>query len=144
MEKYIPYMIAAVIIIAAIFIFKILNSKSIPSDYLSIVDFGAVPDDETDDFKAITACIAAAEKDNKIVLIPKGTFRHSKGIDIAIVGLRLPIPSITVIVITIPIAPPSKYILFISKIPLNEPLPNIIITRTANKKAVPCTNTFDS
>ncbi|MBO5146315.1 MAG: right-handed parallel beta-helix repeat-containing protein [Lachnospiraceae bacterium] len=45
-----------------------------PSNSYSIADFGAVADDGKDDYEAITACVAAANEDQKDVYIPAGTY----------------------------------------------------------------------
>jgi len=45
---------------------------------LSIVSYGATPNDSSDDQLAIEKCIAAAKIQGKTVFIPEGTFRHSK------------------------------------------------------------------
>ena len=44
---------------------------------LSIITFGATPNDSTDDQTAIENCISAAKIEGKTVYIPKGKFRHS-------------------------------------------------------------------
>jgi hypothetical protein len=62
-----------------------------PTDFLSIADFGARPNDSSfDNTSAIRSCIAAAQKQGKGVWIPTGTFYltvaqdnlHAKGITI--------------------------------------------------------------
>jgi len=45
-----------------------------PENSLSITEFGAVPNDETDDTRAILECIKAAQKQGKEVWIPEGVF----------------------------------------------------------------------
>lgn len=45
--------------------------------FLSAADFGATGDDDTDDTKAIAACIAAAKQQGKIAWIPAGAYRQS-------------------------------------------------------------------
>ncbi|ASZ09693.1 Ig-like domain-containing protein [Chitinophaga pendula] len=46
----------------------------IPANYLSVTAYGAVPDDNNDDFAAFTQCIAAAAAQGKHVYIPAGRF----------------------------------------------------------------------
>jgi hypothetical protein len=46
----------------------------LPANFLSITDFGATPDDTTDDQPAIQNCIDTAHRQNKGCYIPKGTF----------------------------------------------------------------------
>jgi hypothetical protein len=45
-----------------------------PENALNVADFGAVPDDDGDDAKAIAACIKKAIEEKKEVYIPAGTF----------------------------------------------------------------------
>lgn len=45
-----------------------------PENSYSITEYGAVADDGKDDYKAIVACILAANKDGKDVYIPEGTY----------------------------------------------------------------------
>jgi hypothetical protein len=47
-----------------------------PSGSLSITDFGATPNDTTDDTAAINRAISAARSQGKGVFVPAGTFRH--------------------------------------------------------------------
>lgn len=46
-----------------------------PEGSLSLTDFGAVPNDETDDSPAFTACVEAAKKSGAAVWIPEGVFQ---------------------------------------------------------------------
>src|SRR6266542_2753723 len=46
-----------------------------PANFLSLIDCGATPDDDTDDQSAIQKCIDAARAQGKGLYIPKGTFR---------------------------------------------------------------------
>ena len=61
-----------------------------PQNSLSIVDFGATPNDGTDDYAAIEACIAAAKEQNKEVWIPGGKFRleNKKALEVQGVTIR--------------------------------------------------------
>ena len=45
-----------------------------PENSYSVVDFGARPDDNKDDYSAILACIAAADAEGKDVYFPPGTY----------------------------------------------------------------------
>ncbi|MBO5796996.1 MAG: hypothetical protein J6R77_01445 [Clostridia bacterium] len=58
--------------------------RKMPEECLSIVDFGATPDDDTDDSDAIEACFKAAGEQGKHVFVPAGTFIQSR---------RIPIPA---------------------------------------------------
>jgi len=49
-----------------------------PDNFLSITDFGATPNDTTDDSNAIDACIQAAKQQGKGVWIPEGVFYQSR------------------------------------------------------------------
>jgi hypothetical protein len=51
--------------------------KTMPAGYLSIVDFGATPDDDSDDGAAIQACINHARAAKMGVWIPAGRFESS-------------------------------------------------------------------
>ena len=46
-----------------------------PENSLSVVDYGANPNDDQDDYSAIHACIAAADAAGKNVYFPAGTYR---------------------------------------------------------------------
>lgn len=50
-----------------------------PTDFLSITDFGAIPNDRLDDTNAINGCISAAKSAGKGVFIPEGTFNRIQG-----------------------------------------------------------------
>ena len=45
-----------------------------PDGYLSVTDYGAVPNDGNDDYNAFVSCIAAARSQHKGVWLPAGTF----------------------------------------------------------------------
>ncbi|WP_310602149.1 CARDB domain-containing protein [Anaerosporobacter sp.] len=45
-----------------------------PKNSYSVADYGAIADDGEDDYVAIKACVAAADKDGKNVYIPAGTY----------------------------------------------------------------------
>lgn len=49
-----------------------------PTNSLSVVDFGAKPNDDTDDATAINNCIYAAKNSKKDVYFPAGTYKMSK------------------------------------------------------------------
>jgi hypothetical protein len=60
-----------------------------PGGALSIVDYGAIADDDRDDGLAIAKCIAAARAAKAEVWIPPGTFHSTTGaIDVASVTIR--------------------------------------------------------
>jgi hypothetical protein len=59
-----------------------------PHDSLSLTDFGAMPDDETDDSAAFAACIEAAKLSQASVWIPEGEFRLN-GPRLKLGGLRI-------------------------------------------------------
>lgn len=59
-----------------------------PEGYLSVTDFGAVPDDGKDDFAAITACIEKARSDGRGVWIPPGVFHQTAPIVLDHVKVR--------------------------------------------------------
>jgi hypothetical protein len=52
---------------------------TMPENFLSITDFGAVPDDGKDDSNAFDACLKAAIEQKKGVWIPAGVFNFSSG-----------------------------------------------------------------
>ena len=59
-----------------------------PDGFLSITDFGAVPDDGKDDLAAINACITKAKAENKGVWIPPGTFHQTAPLELDHVRVR--------------------------------------------------------
>jgi hypothetical protein len=59
-----------------------------PDNSLSILEFGATPDDETNDAAALVACMEAARQSGKSVWIPQGTFRLD-GPRLPAAGVRL-------------------------------------------------------
>ena len=46
-----------------------------PTNSVSMADFGATPDDDTDDAEAFLRCLEAAKQQHKIAWIPAGTYR---------------------------------------------------------------------
>lgn len=54
-----------------------IRQRAAGTDTLSIVDFGATPDDTTDDTAAINQAITAARSQGKIVFVPQGKFNHT-------------------------------------------------------------------
>lgn len=63
--------------------------KTKPEGYLSIADFGAVPDDGKDDGDAIQACIDQARAAKTGVWIPEGTFESNvHGFDVSDVTIQ--------------------------------------------------------
>ncbi len=60
-----------------------------PSGYLSIVDCGATPNDNSDDSNALLACISQADSEGRGLFIPPGVFNsYSK---------PLPVPGLTIV-----------------------------------------------
>ncbi|HEX2948487.1 MAG TPA: glycosyl hydrolase family 28-related protein, partial [Armatimonadota bacterium] len=59
-----------------------------PSGFLSVTDFGATPNDTTDDAAAIEKCIAEAKAQQKGVWLPAGTFIQSHSIAASDVTVR--------------------------------------------------------
>ncbi|RRJ96116.1 hypothetical protein Ga0100231_019445 [Opitutaceae bacterium TAV4] len=59
-----------------------------PGTYLSVLDFGARPDDDTDDTAAIKACIDAAMTQKKTVWFPPGVYHHNQQFRLDGVKLR--------------------------------------------------------
>lgn len=65
---------------AAFYVIDLVDFEAVPAPLaqpagaLSIVDFGATPDDNTDDSAAIARAITAAQTQNKVLYIPKGVF----------------------------------------------------------------------
>ncbi len=49
-----------------------------PEGFISVKDFGATPDDDSDDTEALKACIAKAKAEGKGVWIPKGCFLQNE------------------------------------------------------------------
>jgi hypothetical protein len=56
---------------------QVAPALTMPDGYLSITDFGAVPNDGKDDGDAIRACISTARAQKKGVWIPAGTFESA-------------------------------------------------------------------
>lgn len=65
---------------AAFYVIDLVDFEEVPAPLaqpegsLSITDYGATPDDGTDDSAAIRKAIAVAQAQNKVLFIPKGTF----------------------------------------------------------------------
>ena len=57
-------------------------SKTPPAGHLSAADFGATPDDDTDDTHAIQAGLAAAKEAGKALWLPPGLYLQSASIDV--------------------------------------------------------------
>jgi Pectate lyase superfamily protein len=60
-----------------------------PAGALSVTSYGAVPDDEEDDWAAFNACIRAAMADGKSVYIPPGRYLLSDKLDLEGAGLKI-------------------------------------------------------
>lgn len=69
-------------------VFLSLSLSIFSQKKLSIVAYGATPNDSTDDQKAIENCIAAAKIKGKTVYIPKGKYRHSGLINLDGVSMK--------------------------------------------------------
>ncbi|MDF7824129.1 carbohydrate-binding protein [Pontiellaceae bacterium B12227] len=62
---------------------------NVPSEYLNVLDYGAVTNDGVDDLAAFNACISAAKSAGKGVYVPDGVFHLSSRLlvsDVAIQG----------------------------------------------------------
>ncbi|NLG84059.1 MAG: carbohydrate-binding protein [Firmicutes bacterium] len=57
---------------------QVAPPKTKPDNYLSITDFGAVPNDTVDDSQAIQQCIITASQQGKGVWIPEGVFYQTQ------------------------------------------------------------------
>jgi hypothetical protein len=53
-----------------------------PGDSISVTEFGAVGDGESDATAALRSCIAAARQRNKTIWVPRGTFKITGDIDL--------------------------------------------------------------
>lgn len=60
-----------------------------PANYLSVTAYGAVADDQTDDFAAFNACIAAAASQGKNVYIPAGRFLLSDKLPLNVSNMKI-------------------------------------------------------
>jgi len=60
-----------------------------PANYLSVTDYGAVANDQNDDFAAFNACIAAAVSQGKNVYIPAGRFLLSDKLTLNVSNLKI-------------------------------------------------------
>ncbi|MVT40406.1 T9SS type A sorting domain-containing protein [Chitinophaga oryziterrae] len=60
-----------------------------PANYLSVTAYGAVADDQTDDFAAFNACIAAAAAQGKNVYIPAGRFLLSDKLPLNVSNMKI-------------------------------------------------------
>ncbi|SFD77441.1 Por secretion system C-terminal sorting domain-containing protein [Chitinophaga sp. CF118] len=60
-----------------------------PANYLSVTAYGAVANDQTDDFAAFNACIAAAASQGKNVYIPAGKFLLSDKLPLNVSNMKI-------------------------------------------------------
>lgn len=60
-----------------------------PANYLSVTDYGAVADDQNDDYAAFNACIAAAAAQGKHVYIPAGRFMLSDKLALNVSNMKI-------------------------------------------------------
>lgn len=60
-----------------------------PANYLSVADYGAIANDQNDDFAAFNACIAAAVSQGKNVYIPAGRFLLSDKLTLNVSNLKI-------------------------------------------------------
>ncbi|MBW8687475.1 sugar-binding protein [Chitinophaga rhizophila] len=60
-----------------------------PANFLSVTDYGAVANDQTDDFAAFNACIAAAAAQGKHVYIPAGRFLLSDKVALNVSNMKI-------------------------------------------------------
>jgi len=56
--------------------------SEMPDGYISVTDYGAVPDDGKDDTQAIQACLDAAGAMGKHVWLPKGVFQQEQRLNV--------------------------------------------------------------
>lgn len=62
---------------------------SAPNNALNVVDFGATPDDQTDDFAAFVQCITTADEQGKNVYIPAGRFYLSDKLPVEVSNMTI-------------------------------------------------------
>lgn len=60
-----------------------------PANFLSVTDYGATANDQTDDFAAFNACIAAAASQGKHVYIPAGRFLLSDKLALNVTNMKI-------------------------------------------------------
>jgi uncharacterized protein YjdB len=60
-----------------------------PAGSLSVTSYGAVPDDNNDDFAAFNACISAAQSQGKSVYIPAGKFLLSDKLTLNVTSMKI-------------------------------------------------------
>jgi uncharacterized protein YjdB len=60
-----------------------------PSGSLSVTSYGAVPDDNNDDFAAFNACLSAAQSQGKSVYIPAGKFLLSDKWTVNVTNMKI-------------------------------------------------------
>lgn len=79
---------------ATFYIIDLLDAERVdaayaqPDSFLSITEFGAVPNDNQDDTSAIKAAIAEAQTSNRGLWIPEGVFTISERFDIEEITIR--------------------------------------------------------
>jgi hypothetical protein len=62
---------------------------ALPVNYLSVTSYGAVADDNNDDFAAFNACISAAASQGKNVYIPAGRFLLSDKLTLTVNNIKI-------------------------------------------------------
>ena len=62
---------------------------TLPANYLSVTDFGAVANDTNDDYAAFNSCIAAAKTQGKNVYIPAGRFLISDKLLLNVTNMKI-------------------------------------------------------
>ena len=62
---------------------------TLPANFLSVTSYGAVPNDQTDDFAAFNQCIAAASTQGKGVYIPAGRFLLSDKLTLNVSNMKI-------------------------------------------------------
>lgn len=63
-------------------------ASSMPPNFVSITDFGATPNDDSDDMEALAKAYAAANAAGKGLWIPSGTFRQSQRLTVENIAVK--------------------------------------------------------
>lgn len=68
---------------------EVPGALTLPANFLSVTDYGAVANDQTDDFAAFNQCIAAAAAQSKGVYIPAGRFLLSDKLTLNVSNMKI-------------------------------------------------------